>query len=281
MGDFEIKKTIPLLVSSSILAGAENVSADGSSFDVNLDEPIAIPRNAEQITVQVDSATVWNVVPNVTSGVNDTFSLDDGVNPTFVVTVATGLYDLATLEASVESALIAAGAASGLFSFIGDSATQKVIIRVNAIGVTIDFTIAQTFRDLIGFTAIVLGPTVAALTDFTAANQAAFNTLLFFLIHSDIVPRGIRIGNTFNQIISQVLIDVQPGSQIVSREFNPPVSEANDLGGALKKRIRFWLTDQSNNLVNTQGEIWTARLNIKYTVPTNVPRRGFLPGPSQ
>ncbi len=266
----EITRTIPFLVSSDEKSGALNISADGSSFEVNLDEAIAIPRSAKEVTVQVDSATVWWVIPNVETGVNDEWSIDDGVGGPFLVTIPEGLYDSFSLEAAIESGIIAAGGPQGMFNFIADSATQKIIIRVNQAGVTIDFTIADSVRDILGFNSVVLGPTVAALTDFTANNQAAFNQVEYFLIHSDLVPQGIRIGNTFNQIISQVLITVAPGSQIVAREFNPPVSEANDLAGALKKRIRFWLTDDQNRLVNTVGETWSARLVIKYVEPVKL-----------
>ena len=176
------------------------------------------------------------------------------------------LYDLNTLQVSIDSAVVADGGASGLFTLIGDSATQKVIIRINGIGISIDFTIANSFRDILGFNSQVLGPTVVAQTDFLADNQAQFNTLDYFLVHSDIVSEGMRTNNTYDQTISQILIDQSPGSQIVSRPFNPPRIPSNELIGGKRKLIRFWLTDQSNNRVNTNNENWSARIIIEYTI---------------
>jgi hypothetical protein len=96
-------------------------------------------------------------------------------------------------------------------------------------------------------------------------NVAALNQIDYFLIHSDLVSRGVRINNTYNQTIAQVLITATPGSQIVSTPFNPPHSQAPELIGAKRSRISFWLTDQSNNLVNTNNENWSARLVVRYS----------------
>lgn len=256
---------IPMIVDSSTTAGAINVSSDGSQFEISLEDAIQIPSSATECTVSVQEATIWWVMPNILTGVNDAFSIDDGVGGPFDIVVPQGLYDLNTLEASVESAVIADGGPSGLFNFIADSATQKVVIRLNLTGADVDFTGATTFREILGFDSQTLGPTIVAQTDFLADNQAAFNQIDYFLIHSDIVTQGIRKNNTYDQTIAQVLIDVAPGSQIVSTPFNPPESSAASLIGSLKNQIRFWLTDNNNNSVETQGETWSARMIIRYT----------------
>ena len=264
-----VKYDIPIIVDSDTASGALNKSSDGSSFEINLSEEIAIPKNSKTCTVSVQESTVWWVIPNILdSGTsqNNLFSIDDGVNPAYNVAVPQGLYDLNTLQVSLDSAVVAAGGASGLFTLIGDSATQKVIIRINGVGISIDFTIANSFRDILGFNSQVLGPTLVVQTDFLANNQAQFNTLDYFLIHSDIVSQGMRTNNTFSQTIAQVLIDQAPGSQIVSKPFNPPKVPASEMIGAKRKLIRFWLTDQSDIRVNTNGENWSARINIEYTV---------------
>lgn len=264
---------IPMIVDSDIAAGAINKTADGSTFEIELDDPITIPRDATNVTVQVQEATVWWVIPNIILDENDTFSLDDGLGGgPYVVQIPQGLYDVSGLQQSIESALVTAGSAPGQFTLIADNATQKIIMRLNATGVTVDFTVADTFHVILGFLATdVLGPTIVAQTDFTATNVAAFNTIDFFLIHSDIVPQGIRINSSYNQTIAQVLIDTPPGTQIVSRPFNPPKSEAQNLIGALRRRLKFWLTSQDGiTLVNTNNENWSARVIITYTHDTSI-----------
>ncbi len=261
----QMQMQIPIIVDSDVANGAINKSADGSEFEIQLEDPIQIPGSATSVTVEVQEAAIWWVIPNIITGVNDAFSIDDGVGGPFNVVVDQGLYDLSGLQQSTESAVIAAGGPSGMFTMIADNSTQKVIIRINITGASIDFTGATTFRDILGFNSQVLGPTVVATTDFQGDNIAAFNTIDFFLIHSDLVSRGIRVNNVYDQVIAQVLIDTTPGSQIVSTPFNPPKSPAWELIGATRNRIRFWLTDQLGNPVNTNFENWSARVIIEYT----------------
>jgi len=262
-----IRHEIPIIVDSDTANGAINKSADGSQFEIQLEDPIQIPSTTTACTVNVQESAIWWVIPNIVNPTNSNFIIDDGGGP-YNVNVDTGLYDLSGLQGSVESAVIAAGGPSGLFTFIADNSTQKVVIRLNGIGVSVDFTGATTFRDILGFNSQTLGPTAVATTDFQGDNVAAFNQIDFFLIHSDIVSRGIRVNNVYDQVIAQVLINVPPGSQIVSTPFNPPKSPAWELIGASRNRLRFWLTDQNGNAVNTNGEDWSARLVIEYDHPT-------------
>ena len=55
--------SIPILVSSDPAAGAINISADGSQFEVTTDEPIIIPEESTNCELFVSSASVWNVIP--------------------------------------------------------------------------------------------------------------------------------------------------------------------------------------------------------------------------
>ena len=256
---------ISLLVTSDTAAGAQNKSVDGSRFTIILDEPLEVPKTALSVDIIVEEATIWWTIPNVVTGINDRFYIDDG-SGFFNVVIPQGLYDLSGLEAAVEREIVAAGEPSGLFNFIADDATQKVVLRLNQAATQVDFTQPDTFRGLLGFNSQLVppAPTVGVYTQL-GDNVAAFNQIDFFLIHSDLVSRGIRINNNYYQTIAQVLINVPPGSQIVSTPFNPPRSQAPELIGAKRSRIQFWLTDQSNNPVNTNEEDWSARITIRYS----------------
>lgn len=148
-----------------------------------------------------------------------------------------------------------------------DDATQKVELTLNYLGSSVDFTQPDTPRIILGFDSQVIGPTVIAPISIVADNVAAFNQVNYFLIHSDLVNKGIRFNNNYNQTIAQVLIDVPPGSQIVSKPFNPARSNAFELGGSQRTNIRFYLTDDRDRAVNTNGEYWTCRVVIKYMLP--------------
>jgi hypothetical protein len=275
-----LDKEISMIVTSDPNQGAKNIDSSGSSFEITLEEPLTIPSNAQGITISVDSSTIWWNIANITA-LNNTFYIygdsDDAipVPQLYTVVIPIGLYDLTALNTAVQSGLEALGARTELtagdslplVSFTSDSATQKVILRTNYINVYVDFQPTGTPRDLLGFDNLKYGPYAGSTLNTSAPNIAALNTVNYFLISSDLVQKGLAFNNRFNQIISQVLIDVAPGSQITSAPFNPPRINAQELSGASRSSLRFRLTDENLLPVDTRGEYWTARLSIRYKVP--------------
>ena len=270
-----VPEEINLLVSSNPNAGARLVSADGSAFSVQLQDGIKIPSDAKNVNVSVEEATIWWVVPNIITGVNDRIyitaprALDDALTA-YNIQVPQGLYDLTALNDTVLRELENAGAKVNpdpVINILADDATQKVEFRFNYVGTEIDFTQPDTFRGILGYNSAVLGPNAAAPFIYLAPNVAAFNTVNSFLIHSDLVTKGLSLNGNFNQTVAQVLINVRPGSQIVSTPFNPAKSEAQELAGAIRTTLRFFLTDDQDRPVNTNGEYWTARIKISYLHP--------------
>ena len=279
-----IPEELSLLVSSDPSQGASNVSADGSSFEIQLEEPIHIPVDAVNITTSVEEATVWWVVPNVIDSQNDTFYVfgdraDGGAAQLFTVKIEQGLYDLTGLNNSLQTGLEKAGAKvldgtapKPLIQLAPDDATQKVLIRFNYTNVYVDFQPTNTLREILGFNATQVGPFVGAPVNELAPNVASFNTVNYFLIASDLVQKGIRFNNRYNQIVSQVLINVSPGSQIISTPFNPAKVPSNELAGSKRTVLRFRLTDDKLRPVNTNKEYFTARVVIRYMRPFIVER---------
>ena len=264
-----------ILISSDPTNGAKNITSDGSSFSINLEDGLKIPADAKNVTIEVQESTIWWTSPNIFTGINDKLYITaprelDDVLTVYVITIPQGLYNLTALNESVLRELENAGAKitpDPVINLLADEATSKVEVRYNYVGIEIDFTQVDTFRDILGYNSQILGPNVTAPLIYLADNNAAFNTINSFLIHSDLVTQGLRINNNFNQALAQVQIDVRPGSQIVSKPFNPAKINAKHLAGATRTTMRFWLTDETNNLVNTNSEYWTARIVIKYLHP--------------
>ena len=263
-----------MIISSDPIRGASNISADGSSFEIDLDDGgITIPKTAEGAHLQVDEATAWWTIPNIITGVNDKLYITgpnaSDVYVNFEINIPQGLYDLSGLNQAILRELEIAGAKIDplpLITLLPDEPTQKVEIRLEYPNTVVDFLPNDTFRDILGFNAALVGPFLGAQT-ILGDNVAKFNTIDSLLLHSDLTTRGLRLNNQYDQTIAQILIDVSPGSQIVSRPFNPARINVDELKGQQRKKIRFWLTDQNNNLVNTTGEYFTARLVIKYKRP--------------
>jgi hypothetical protein len=172
------------------------------------------------------------------------------------VTIPQGLYDLTGLNTSILTQLENLGSRtnpSPLINLSADSNTQKVNIKYNYNNVYIDFSQANTFREILGFNSQVYGPYIAAPINVLAPNTAAFNQINYFLIGSDLVRQGIRFNNTYAGVIAQVLIDVSPGSQIVSTPFNPSKIQCDELIGSKRSNLRFRLSDDKLRPVNTNG----------------------------
>lgn len=264
MSEFEI----PILFSSNPADGAQNISTGqtdaGSQFYINLEHPIEVPRDAINATVESQKVTIWNVIPNVITGINDQFYLEH-LTISYQATIPQGLYDINGLQSAMEREITAVGSPPSLFNLLADSATQRVNIRLNQAGTQMDFTQADTFRVILGFNSqlVPVAPSVGVYNQL-ADNVAAFNTLNSFLIHSDIVSQGIRINGRFANIIDEVLINVLPGSQIAQKNFVPTRVPAPNLIGSKLKTIKMWLTDESNNLVNTNSEFWTVLVVVRF-----------------
>lgn len=268
-----ITRKISLDVNSDPNFGAENLTANNARFEINLEQPISFPSGAFNTTVRVEEATVWNTVNNLSVGLNNNhIFITDLPTGTIDVTIPNGNYSTPSLSAAIDREYVALGGTAGLVSLDEDFATQKVILIIDGTlagvgGAQVDFTPANTFRDLLGFTAILVpsaaqgGPTIV-LFEQLGANQAAFNIIEYFKIHSDI-GQGIRSNNAWDQTIARINITSPPGSQVVSEPQNPAVSEANTWVGNPRTHMVFWLTDQANVEVDT-GEIWSARVVFEY-----------------
>jgi hypothetical protein len=268
-----VQQEVNILATSDPDAGATNISINGDRFEIQLEDVLQVPAEAINTQIVVEEATVWWSIPNITTGTNDKMFItyNDGVNPLLVlnITIPQGLYDLAGLNQSIIREITNLGAPDDpvLFLLSADDATQKVELVFNYTGITIDFTQPGTFREILGYDSQVIGPTASSPLIIIADNVAAFNQVNYFLIHSDLTTKGIRFNNNYNQTITQVLIDVSPGSQIISRPFNPARINAGELTGSQRSTLRFWITDDKNREINLNGEYFTVRVVIKYLIP--------------
>lgn len=267
-----IEYALPYLVSSDTSIGAKNISPGGDRFDLFFERPIIIPKNAVNCYIVVESATVWWVVPNILTGINDTFLIShfDGVlTVAYTVILPQGIYSLTDLDDAINRDLVNQGAPNSIITITGDNATQKSIIQINVLApetILIDFTPTNTFRDILGFNSQII-PATSGITSIFSDNIANFNTIDYFLLHTDLVSRGLRINSDYNSTIAQVLINVQPGSQIISEPFNPPKIPSNELIGSRHSKATFWITDQSNQAINTNSEFFSMRFVIYYSLP--------------
>lgn len=178
---FTIPEEISMIVSSDPINGATNISPDGSYFEVQLQDGLRIPKDALNVNISVEEATVWWSVPNIITGENDKLYITGpdtlDVIQNYVLTIPQGLYDLAGINEAMARELEAAGAKidpEPLITLSPDEATQRVQMRFNyGLGVSIDFSQPDTPRIILGFDAQVYTP--VPINPILAPNVAAFN----------------------------------------------------------------------------------------------------------
>jgi len=264
-----LRQEFSWLFSSSPLLGAQNVSSDGSTFTAQLQEPFSLPKNAFNVTVECSQATIWWNTFNVTELTNQ-FQFERVLNPglPLVTYIPPGLYTFDQLDQQLTGQLLALGITN--YRLIADQPTQRVLEQftpsANEI-ISVNWN-ERSFRKLLGFdnkTTVFANVTPET---FRGENVARFNSTDYYLIHSSLVPRGIRLNGVFNQLLAQVPINAPPGSELLYQPQNPVATPANELIGNVLSQITFILTDSSNVPVNTQGESWTVTAVIRWIVPT-------------
>jgi hypothetical protein len=275
-----LEKQLSFIFSSNPNNGAQSVSADGSSFSVQLNNTIALPAEAIYATLEVQSANIWWSVPNLSASLNNNtlhiyseWIADDGGvpagYPNYTITIPDGLYGLTELSAAIARELVNQGLPSDLFRLTGDDSTQKTILTFGYDQVTtLDFTQANTFREILGFDSrfVPTTPKTAGWSEYSD-NVARFNQISSFLINTDLISDGIPVNNTSSGTIANVLIDVTPGSLI---NYAPVISvkaNADQLIGKSTNFFSFRLTDQDRRAVNTNSEYWSLTVVIKYYIP--------------
>lgn len=261
---------ISMILSSSSVAGAQNISSDGSRFEVELSEVLTLPRDALNPTISCDQASIWWSVPNITTSNNKIFIHGyntAGTEVDFDLTIPTGLYNLNQLNTTIQNLLENEDAKTSPLpniELVGNSSTQKVEIKFNYDIVEIDFTISNSCRAILGFNSAVLGPYSNTPKTISGDTTADMNPVNSFLLHTNLVDNGIALNGIYNNTIAEVLINVQPGSQILYEPYNAPKVSCHKLKGGSMRRVSVSLTDNENNAVDTDGEIFSLRIVIRY-----------------
>jgi hypothetical protein len=263
-----LKKQVSYIFNSDPTSGAQNVSTDGSSFQVSLNYPIAIPRSAIDAEGAIISASIWNTSPNIAAAFgNNIFRFTTFQAPagTYTITIPDGLYSVEGLNAYLSSQFVNIGLPANLISIAGDDATQKTLLTIEFKNDSVDFTVANSVRTVLGFNAAVLTAPSNGFT-FLSDTQAAFNRNNSLVIASTLVSQGIPVNNQSAGIIGLVPISVPPGSQINYQPTNPEWFDARELIGQPKINIALRLLNQNLQTVPTSGDSYSFIILMRYSV---------------
>lgn len=267
-----IKIEKDFLVSSDENKGAYNKTEDGSTFTIN--QNLSIPADARNIKIEISKMLVWNNFFNIKEGENNKFYIygpkTNDEYQLFEISIYSGIYDLNTLLNDILLELQLQDAKQepqAIFSMEPDTATGKINFILNYDNMYIEMRSWNTFHKILGLEEkqYTIPQNKTSPYQFLGDNGfAQFNSIEYILLHSNITDKGLELnGQTYN-IIGQILPDVKSGSLIIYQPITPLKIECDNLKGNTINNITFWITDQDNNLLDTNKENYSMLLKLTY-----------------
>jgi hypothetical protein len=265
MSSVIVNKTQSFFFSSDPLTGASNISPDGSVFTIYLDTPISLPKACVNATIEVVQSQIWNTSYNISAEfANNNFTFTSATIP-HSLTIPDGLYSLSGLNAFLGTQFVNLGLSSGVITFSGDDSTQKSVLTFANSADSVNFTTANSVRDILGFNSQVIVSPSAGFSVYSD-NSANFNRVNSYLIKSNLISNGLMLNNVGVGLIASVPIDASPGSQINYAPSNPVQIDCSELIGQSKGVLQFSLLDQSLRPAPTVGELWSFILVFKWSI---------------
>ena len=244
---------------------AKNVSSDGSSFSVQLASPIQIPRGAVACTLEVTQASVWNNMFNISAQIgNNQFRYDPAGAGYTTLTIPDGQYSLSALNDVLAAHFVAEALDEDYIQIGADEPTQKAVLIFKVAATLVDFREGvNSCRDVLGFNAREVTAPVNNHPEL-GDDVAKFNRVNSLLIKTNLIGNGIPVNNKSNGVIASIPISEAPGTLIVYNPPHPITADATSLVGGVNNYFSFWLLDQEERPVDTNGESYSFVVVIKY-----------------
>jgi hypothetical protein len=262
-----LEKQVSYYFNSAESAGAVKIGTLGNIFEIQLNNPIQIPRDAIECTLEVPESSIWNTSPNISAEIgNNLLTFTQGATP-YSITIPDGLYGVEDLNSTFRIFFQDNGLNDDQFIFTGNDSTQSVILSFNYLATTITFG-AGTCYDVLGWNLNdFLGTSIAPLPDnFSAPNVAAFNRVVSYFIKTSLISAGIPQNVNATGIIARIPIDVAVGSLINYAPRNPVRCDASELIGNSRQSFIFRLVDQLERDTSTNNEEWALTVILRYWV---------------
>ncbi len=240
---------IVLTISS---AASGQYDRDTAYHTMNLSPPVNIPA-AQYVSAKVVSANVWNSVPNVFTGKNDTvdlsitdtkaFPLEPLNTKRFSFTVPQGQYAFPDLVATISRTIVSASLSQNTINLSADTSSGYVFFSTSYESLTIKANTLSVFP-LLG---LVKTEDFLVTTDprvVRAPNRAALNNISSFVLHSTIASPGIAVNGRTSNILGVIPITSKPNRLIVYTPAYPIEVNAESLAASSISQITTnWTTE--------------------------------------
>lgn len=263
-----IKKIKSMTFSSNPALGALAPSSDGSFFNVQLDNPITIPKAAVSCSIDIIAASIWYVQPNISAALgNNNFTyIYNGISRTILI--PDGLYSLENLNSIISKEFLSQGFDPSLINLSGDYSTQKVVMTFSDTNIQVNFNVANSIRTVLGFNAGLVPAVIQPANYFVYGNtEAAFNTINNFYIKSSLANEGLAINSVSFNIIGNIPIPPNSAGRLIN--YAPTITtkvDTNELIGKSTSNFSFQLLDDSLRPAPTVGEFYSFTLRITYDI---------------
>jgi hypothetical protein len=224
------------------------LSNSATDFTTTFSPPIILPEGYKYELGLLNFDT-YNSMPNVDDGCNSLkFSIDNGITWQ-CIDIPQGAYEIEAITGYLHNEN-----ASKDFHFIPNFNTGKINLESALASTIYDFADKDSIGKILGFSNQLSGSKT-----YTSDRMVNISNVNQFLIQCDIIK-----GSTLNGKTMPVLYSfnpaVPPGYQINEKPLVPvymPIT-TNRID-----KIRIWITDQENNILNLRGENMTLRLHIR------------------
>jgi len=283
------KIELPIFLNSE--GAAENLSATAGSSDkfrVDFSPPLKVPRDAIQPTIALIGFDSFYTYPNLTSAAqlrftatgSSTFGAASGVAQT--VSFPKGLYAVSALQGVISDFLVASTLPDTLLTISGNDATQKVSFVASglAAGDTLVIDAGNTSYELLvllGFTQTADGAAVTSISTMTGASgvtsqlvEAPFvanfgDSLSHVNVHTSLSSGSIGISGTSTDIVGAIVPNTGVGGQITYQAPFPLHASCEHLRGSTTTSATFYITNQNNVPLDTNGDHWGLQLLLSWT----------------
>ena len=236
------------------------VSSDKTDFTTDFSPPLHLdPKKRFELSlVNLES---YNSIPNVDETNNKfVYSADSGTTWK-TIRLSEGCYEIPEINAAIQRQLErnghwnnAAIPASHYITVGANSSTLRAYVEITNASYRVNMTLS-TIRAMLGFK-----PKTLHSGYFEGENPVDILKVNTILVNCDIISGSYRNGSQA-PVVYSFFPDVSPGYKIVQSPNNLvylPVALAGNI-----QRMRVWLTDQNNELLNLRGETVTIRFHIR------------------
>lgn len=267
---------------------APSTQTNRSTFNFQMSPALYIPPSANAPVLKVLEADIVYTSYNVSAAKgNNKLEFDTWLGGSYVeathtehslirhtIVFADGLWSLEQIRQEVVAyCQRTVHLADTALDILSNTATQKVILQIDAenepSGFHIKWTNSDSIGSLLGFTNDDILDYFTITTpeqhyDFIGDETANFDSLQHYLIHFSCISGNYGSTGAGSQAAAAVVPDnTEPGSTIHYRPYHPLPCDATQLRGTRTSSIYCFVTDQAGDEVVLK-ENWSARVIISW-----------------